>query len=604
MKKKILIVLAMTMLLACLFAISVFANESKKTSVTLSDGTELDLWAEDGSGLIWYISGTDAEGKNTYGCVSNLKQSATSGEAYVVYTSKVESSIYYSMTGITVYDKDGNSYDKTKIVVANLQYTNEKPLCLPKQSVGFNSLTEKLFQNCSELEYVFLPDSLIRIGPSCFYGCSSLKELDASNTSLQYFGGASFQNCSSLTYVALPDCLDSLDGQSIFDSCKKLKTVDGINKVLENIAKNRGAIPNKLFYDCVELESDIIIYDGITSIGEHAFIRCAKIGSFKNLVIPNTVLSIGRSAFNACTQIETANLGSSLNNTSTGYNFADCSSLKEIYIPTSLAGFQGDAVRSVSSQCVFYFTGTYDQAVNFKTNTVSTKNTIIKNATIKSLTEFNNLTEKSGSYLVYGYSACEAFYDGAHTMVESLSYTSYDAIGVRKNTCTNDDCFHFTMSDIEPLFFCNGYSAPEGDREGLVVSYIVNVAALKEYSEYLAKSGKTLTYGVFAIAKVNLENDVFDENGAPVDYAVVAEISSYDFVAFDLKIVDFTDEYKDEPLAMGAYVAVADVDGKADYSYMQYGTPKENEKYCFVSYDEVVNGQNSGGNNEIRISKI
>lgn len=283
-------------------------------------------------------------------------------------------------------------------------------------------------------------------------------------------------------------------------------------------------------------------------------------------------------------------MGASLNSTSTGYNFADCLSLKEIYIPTSLAGFQGDAVRSVSSQCVFYFTGTYDQAVNFKTNTVSTKNTIIKNATIKSLTEFNNLAEKSGSYLVYGYSACEAFYDGAHAMVESISYTSYDAAGERNSVCANADCTRTVKEVVDPLFVCLGYSSPEGDREGIVVSYTVNVAALKEYSEYLAKSGKTLTYGVFAIAKVNLENDVFDENGAPVDYAVVAEISSYEFVAFDLKIVGFTDEYKDEPLAMGAYVALADIDGKADYSYMQYGTPKENEKYCFVSYDEVVNG--------------
>lgn len=156
MKKKILIVLAMTMLLACLFAISVFANESKKTSVTLSDGTELDLWAEDGSGLIWYIAGVDAEtGKNVYESVSNLKQDATSGEAYVVYTSKVESEIYYSMTGITVYDKDGNSYDKTKIVVANFQYTNEKPLCLPKQSIGFNSLAEKLFKIAQSLNMYF-----------------------------------------------------------------------------------------------------------------------------------------------------------------------------------------------------------------------------------------------------------------------------------------------------------------------------------------------------------------------------------------------------------------------------------------------------------------
>lgn len=588
MKKKILIVLAMTMLLACLFAISVFANESKKTSVTLSDGTELDLWAEDGSGLIWYISGTDAEGKNVYESVSNLKQDATSGEAYVVYTSKVESSIYYTMTGLTVHKGD-KTYDSSEIVVANLQYTDEKQLCLSNQSVGFNALAT-VFKGSTKLEYVFLPDAYAKIPANCFNGCKALKEVHASNTSLQYFGGASFQDCTSLEYVSLPECLQKFDGKHMFYGCTNLKTADGINKVFENIAKNGGAIPYGIFRGCSSLETDIVFYDGLSGIGDYAFTTCAKVDSFKNLVIPNSVTFLGRSAFNACTQIESVTLSAALTDTSTGYNFADCSSLKEIYIPTSLAGFQDEAVRTVSKQCVFYFTGTQQQAIDFQDNTSSKKNTIIKDAQIKSLTEYNALTEKSGSYLVYGYSACEAYYDGAHTMVESLSYTSYDAIGVRKNTCTNNDCFHVTKSDIEPLFFCSGYSAPEGDREGIVVSYTVNVAALKEYSEYLAKSGKTLTYGVFAIAKVNLENDVFDENGAPVDYAVVAEISNYEFVAFDLKIVGFTDEYKDEPLAMGAYVAVADSEGKAAYSYMQYGTPKENEKYCFVSYDEVVNG--------------
>ena len=62
MKKKILIMLTMVMLLACFFAISVFANESNDEFVTLADDETLPLWDDDGSGLIWYISGTDAEG--------------------------------------------------------------------------------------------------------------------------------------------------------------------------------------------------------------------------------------------------------------------------------------------------------------------------------------------------------------------------------------------------------------------------------------------------------------------------------------------------------------------------------------------------------------
>ena len=38
---------------------------------------------------------------------------------------------------------------------------------------------------------------------------------------------------------------------------------------------------------------------------------------------------------------------------------------------------------------------------------------------------------------------------------------------------------------------------------------------------------------------------------------------------------------------MGGYVEVTDGEAK-EYSYMQSGTPNEGEKYCFVSYNDIV----------------
>ena len=330
MKKRLLIVTLGIMILICLFAISVSAVTPDITgeSVTLTDGEVLPLWDGDGSGLIWYINGTDADtGKNTYACVSNLQQDETLGEAYVKYTSSTSSNTYYNMTGLSVIDENGTSYAKSQIVVANLKYTNEKPLYLPNQKVAFNSFGDGLFQNCTNLEYILLPDAFIRLPKNTFNGCTALKEFNASNTSLQYFGGAAFQGCTGLTYVSLPECLEGFDGQNMFRSCSNLKTVDGINKVLENIAKNGGSIPNGLFRDCSALETDITLYDGITGIGEYAFIKCGKIDSFKNLVIPNSVLSIGRSSFHTCEQIETVRLSASLNSNSGGYWFAYCENL-------------------------------------------------------------------------------------------------------------------------------------------------------------------------------------------------------------------------------------------------------------------------------------
>ena len=41
---------------------------------------------------------------------------------------------------------------------------------------------------------------------------------------------------------------------------------------------------------------------------------------------------------------------------------------------------------------------------------------------------------------------------------------------------------------------------------------------------------------------------------------------------------------------MGAYVAT--IDGETtEYSYMQGGESNENEKYCFVSYNDIIGKQ-------------
>ena len=78
-----------------------------------------------------------------------------------------------------------------------------------------------------------------------------------------------------------------------------------------------------------------------------------------------------------------------------------------------------------------------------------------------------------------------------------------------------------------------------------------------------------------------------DESGKAIANAVTAEISGDNLVSFEFKITGFKDGNKDLKLAMGAYVAVNDGEN-TEYSYLQAGTPNENEKYCFVSYNEVV----------------
>ena len=113
---------------------------------------------------------------------------------------------------------------------------------------------------------------------------------------------------------------------------------------------------------------------------------------------------------------------------------------------------------------------------------------------------------------------------------------------------------------------------------------MVNNEALKEYTKI---TGKTVKYGVFAVSQENLDGkEIFDKDGNKANGVILAEISDYGFTSFELKIVGFTEEQKEAKLAMGAYVAVTDK--ATEYSYIQFGTPNAGEKYCYVSYNDIV----------------
>ena len=175
----------------------------------------------------------------------------------------------------------------------------------------------------------------------------------------------------------------------------------------------------------------------------------------------------------------------------------------------------------------------------------------------------------------------------AHDIKTTVLYEKgYTAEGLKTVACQNEGCSHSEGEEkTDALFTCLGYSASENGRGGIAIGYIANSGAIAEYTK---TTGKALKYGVFAVTHEKLgDRDIFSKNGTVADGVVNAEIKNYEFVAFELKIVGFTDALKDIKLALGAYVAITD--GEAiEYSYLQPGTPNENEKYCFVSYNDIV----------------
>jgi hypothetical protein len=94
-------------------------------------------------------------------------------------------------------------------------------------------------------------------------------------------------------------------------------------------------IPNSFFIHKNRL-TNIIIPDSVTSIGDHAFYGCSSLTS---VTIPDSVTSIGDDAFHSCSSLTSVTIPDSV--TSIGdHAFQDCTSLTSVTIPNSVTSIE------------------------------------------------------------------------------------------------------------------------------------------------------------------------------------------------------------------------------------------------------------------------
>ena len=122
------------------------------------------------------------------------------------------------------------------------------------------SIGNSAFSRCSGLTSVTIPNSVTSIGDSAFYGCSGLTSVTIPN-SVTGIGKRSFMNCSGLTSVTIPNSVTSI-GDYAFADCSSLTSVTIPNSVT--------SIGEEAFYDCSGLTS-VTIPNSVTSIGGYAF---------------------------------------------------------------------------------------------------------------------------------------------------------------------------------------------------------------------------------------------------------------------------------------------------------------------------------------------
>lgn len=257
-----------------------------------------------------------------------------------------------------ILETEGYSFDTasgTLTIASNDGTTNWRNSGIDKAAVksvviqsGVTYILDNAFKDCTSLTDVSIPDGVAHIGKYAF------------------------NMCTSLTHIALPDLLISI-GDEAFFNCTKLETInipDGVTAIgieaLANTAISSISIPSSVqtlgqgvFCYCSRLKSvtfkagcqltvipvfaftdsglaSIDIPDSITSIATAAFSRCLSLTS---VVIPGSVSSIDKNAFNDCSMLYAASFeGMSAPALGAGV-FDGCHASFKIYYPVGGTGY-------------------------------------------------------------------------------------------------------------------------------------------------------------------------------------------------------------------------------------------------------------------------
>lgn len=194
-----------------------------------------------------------------------------------------------------LYDAGGNMLCALTVDDVEADYTSSSPIAA---SLGVDS---------SQVNRVIIPDGTTSIGSYAFKGCENLSNVVIPNSVITIDGSA-FMGCSSLGSILIPNSITSI-GSNTFKGCMFQKSNFVNNSSLDAEANNYwGAtvydsyqggvyIRNNTVVGVNTSVSDVVIPEGVTSIGGYAFSKCSGLTSIS---IPNSVTTISKDAFSSC----------------------------------------------------------------------------------------------------------------------------------------------------------------------------------------------------------------------------------------------------------------------------------------------------------------
>ena len=204
------------------------------------------------------------------------------------------------------------------------------------------SIGDYAFRDCNNLKSITIPEGVTSIGSGAFYDCNILTAVhissieawckisfDGNFSNPLYYAHNLYLNGELVTELVIPEGMTSI-GNYAFQGCSSLSAI--------NIPESVTSIGNSAFSVCSGL-TDITIPEGVTSIGNSAFYGCSSLTA---ITLPEGVTNIESSVFYNCTLLTSITPPEGV--TSIGERaFGNCYSLTTIVLPKNLKNIYSQA---------------------------------------------------------------------------------------------------------------------------------------------------------------------------------------------------------------------------------------------------------------------
>ena len=191
---------------------------------------------------------------------------------------------------------------------------------------GITAIGSSTFLDCTNIKKIELPGSIISIGDHAFYNCTSLTDINIPS-GVTHIGEYSFYDCANIRQITLPSSINSFGTYAFYGcggelfvrcnipNCSKYETIFGDSKFTKlTVEEGVTSLGDYAFNRCNDVRS-VKLPKSLKHIGNYAFVGCKgelTVGcnipssgldgvfcstDFSKVVIEDGVTRIGENAF-------------------------------------------------------------------------------------------------------------------------------------------------------------------------------------------------------------------------------------------------------------------------------------------------------------------